>query len=198
VRACGSGTVVRRGLWGDGGNTITVDHGDGIQSFYLHMSSFAVDNLTQVIESQLLGYSGGVRGEAGSGSSTGAHIHWHINDNGSVVDPAVYVAGHPTQTPIPTEPAQDEEEIMYFRREATGEIAMFGAGFKTGGQGEGRHIFGTTQEYEQWRSIVTLYNQEIDSKGQDQKGKRAVPPPISQVFGVSQANWALICGLYGV
>lgn len=67
-----------------------------------------MSNTTRVTQGQLLGYSGGVANEPGSGSSTGAHIHWHINDNGTVVDPAVYVAAHPTNTT----PVQEEDDDM--------------------------------------------------------------------------------------
>jgi hypothetical protein len=89
-------------LWGTnnaGGYTVAVDHGGGVSSYYLHLSQFAVSVGAVVTQGQIVGYSGGVLGEPGSGSSTGAHIHWHINNNGSVIDPAVYAAAHPTNPP---------------------------------------------------------------------------------------------------
>ena len=112
VRACGEGLVTRASSWGDGGYTVTVDHGGGISSYYLHLSRYTVSTTTLVKQGDLLGYSGGVKGEPGSGSSTGAHIHWHINNNGTVVDPAIYVSAHPDEQ----SPELEEFEDMFVVR----------------------------------------------------------------------------------
>lgn len=85
IYASRSGKVYYRGWWGTGGNTIMINHQDGYISRYLHMESFAVANGEWVAAGQIIGYCGT------TGGSTGPHLHFEIQYNGSYVNPADYI-----------------------------------------------------------------------------------------------------------
>lgn len=68
------------------GNHIYIDHGDGYESRYAHLTSISV-KVGQLVE------AGQVIGTVGStGNSTGYHLHFEIRLNGSYKDPEKYVS----------------------------------------------------------------------------------------------------------
>ena len=85
VRAARDGVVVRAGWWGTYGYAVALDHGDGSETRYAHLSSFAVgvgDVLRQ----------GDVLGAVGStGASTGPHLHFELRFDERAVDPSDYL-----------------------------------------------------------------------------------------------------------
>lgn len=85
--AAASGRVVRvTNGWGGGyGKHIVIDHGDGFQTLYGHMSSFAVSQGQWVNQGQVIGKMGN------TGWSTGVHVHFKITKNGVVVNPLNYL-----------------------------------------------------------------------------------------------------------
>lgn len=85
IYAARSGKVYYRGWWGTGGNTIMINHQDGYISRYLHMDSFAVSDGAWVAQGQVIGYCGT------TGGSTGPHLHFEMQYNGSYVNPADYI-----------------------------------------------------------------------------------------------------------
>ena len=85
IYASRSGKVYYRGWWGTGGNTIMINHQDGYISRYLHMESFAVANGEWVAAGQIIGYCGT------TGGSSGPHLHFEIQYNGSYVNPTEYI-----------------------------------------------------------------------------------------------------------
>lgn len=85
IYAARSGKVYYRGWWGTGGNTIMINHQDGYISRYLHMESFAVADGEWVAQGQVIGYCGT------TGGSTGPHLHYEMQLNGSYVNPAEYI-----------------------------------------------------------------------------------------------------------
>ncbi len=94
--ACGAGTVQNIAYNGNAGHTVTIHHGEGWRSQYLHLSQFALANNTYVCAGTVVGYSGGAAGAPGSGSSTGPHLHWHMLDpNNNYVSPLVYIGSNP-------------------------------------------------------------------------------------------------------
>lgn len=82
VTAAAAGTVTFSG-WHDfgGGNRVVVDHGNGVETTYNHMSSLAVAVGDKVERGALVGASGT------TGASTGCHLHFEVMVNGEVVDP---------------------------------------------------------------------------------------------------------------
>ena len=99
VLAAGPGKVSSAG-WSSygGGNEIHIDHPNGLQTWYAHLSSFAV-KLGQMVN------SGMKIGEVGStGNSTGPHLHYMVLNGGwpNYKNPAEYLdgGGDPGWNPI--------------------------------------------------------------------------------------------------
>lgn len=67
------------------GYYVTINHGDGFSSVYMHMTHYVVSYGQYVAAGQLIGYVGS------TGVSTGPHLHFTINYNGSSVNPANYI-----------------------------------------------------------------------------------------------------------
>ena len=64
---------------------VTINHGDGFSSVYMHMTNYVVGVGQKVSQGQLIGYMGS------TGISTGSHLHFGIAYNGVYVNPALYV-----------------------------------------------------------------------------------------------------------
>ena len=87
IIACDAGVVVAA-QWSDSyGYYIMIDHGNGMQTLYAHMSGMAVSYGTKVSQGQTIGYLGS------TGWSTGTHCHLEIYVNGSRTDPEAYFSG---------------------------------------------------------------------------------------------------------
>ena len=82
VLAAATGTVTFVG-WHDfgGGNRVVVDHGNGLETTYNHLSSANVTEGQTVSRGDVLALSGT------TGASTGCHLHFEVQVNGEVVDP---------------------------------------------------------------------------------------------------------------
>ena len=89
IYAADSGTVVRSadGWNGGWGNYVMINHGNGMQTLYAHMSSRAVSVGQTVSRGQTIGYVGS------TGMSTGPHLHFEMYINGSRVDPQTRYPG---------------------------------------------------------------------------------------------------------
>ena len=90
VAAAGPGRVSSAG-WSSygGGNEIHIDHPNGLQTWYAHLSSFAV-KMGQMVT------AGAKIGEVGStGNSTGPHLHYMVLNGGwpNYTNPADYLDG---------------------------------------------------------------------------------------------------------
>ena len=81
VYACESGQVTFAGYNGNAGNMITIDHGNGYTSTYMHNSELRVSSGDIVEKGQIIALSGN------TGNSTGPHLHFQIQLNGEKVDP---------------------------------------------------------------------------------------------------------------
>ena len=85
IVACDGGTVVAAAYSDGYGNYIIIDHGNGVQTLYAHMSGFAVGYGSVVSQGQTIGYLGM------TGRATGVHCHLEVFINKERVDPAGYV-----------------------------------------------------------------------------------------------------------
>ena len=87
IIACDAGVVVSA-KWSDSyGYYVMIDHGNGMQTLYAHMSAMAVSYGDKVTQGQTIGYLGS------TGWSTGTHCHLEVYVNGSRTDPEAYFTG---------------------------------------------------------------------------------------------------------
>jgi murein DD-endopeptidase MepM/ murein hydrolase activator NlpD len=82
VYAADSGVVVFAGpAFGGYGNMVMIDHGNGYQTLYAHMSSVGTSCGSSVYQGQYIGLSGS------TGNSTGPHLHFEVRYLGGFVNP---------------------------------------------------------------------------------------------------------------
>ncbi|MBU1332446.1 MAG: peptidoglycan DD-metalloendopeptidase family protein [Gammaproteobacteria bacterium] len=83
IKAAGDGKVILAGRKGGYGNTVVIQHGRSYRTLYAHMQGFAkgVRNGSSVKQGQIIGYIGT------TGLSTGPHLHYEFQVNGTHVDP---------------------------------------------------------------------------------------------------------------
>ena len=82
IYAADSGVVVFSGAaFGGYGYMIMIDHGNGYQTLYAHMSSTGVGCGASVLQGQYIGASGS------TGKSTGPHLHFEVRYLGGFVNP---------------------------------------------------------------------------------------------------------------
>lgn len=82
IYAAGDATVTWAAMKGPNGNLVILQHDNGWQTYYLHMSKFG-DGITagvRVRQGQTIGYVGT------TGRSTGPHLHYEMHINGEPVD----------------------------------------------------------------------------------------------------------------
>jgi murein DD-endopeptidase MepM/ murein hydrolase activator NlpD len=81
IMAAASGTVVSTGWEGAYGNQVVIDHGNGYQTTYNHLSGMRVHAGQQVQTGDHIGDMGS------TGNSTGTHLHFEVTHNGKFMDP---------------------------------------------------------------------------------------------------------------
>ena len=86
IHAADSGVVVAAQYHSSLGNYIIINHGNGIQTYYLHTSAMYVSVGTKVSKGDVIAAVGT------TGSSTGNHLDFRVNVNGSYVNPLSYAS----------------------------------------------------------------------------------------------------------
>ena len=86
LRAMRAGTVTDAGWYGGCGMRIVVDYGNGVSSWYCHLSGFAASPGQQVGAGEVVAWSGN------TGNSTGPHLHLEIHLGGVRVNPYPWLA----------------------------------------------------------------------------------------------------------
>jgi len=86
VVASGDGRVIAAGWRGGFGNTIIIDHGDGVTTLYAHLIAGGINVSVgqQVTAGQRIGAVGS------TGWSTGPHLHWEVRVNGQPRNPMTF------------------------------------------------------------------------------------------------------------
>ena len=85
VMAAASGTVVSTGYEGAYGNRVVINHGNGYQTTYNHLSSVSVSPGAKVSTGDQIGRVGT------TGNTTGSHLHFEVTKNGGFVNPEAWL-----------------------------------------------------------------------------------------------------------
>ena len=83
VHAGGAGKVMLAEFLLNTGNTVIIDHGGGLKSFYYHMNSVETVVGTIVEQGELIGTVGS------TGYSTGPHLHYEMRIGEQPVSPSM-------------------------------------------------------------------------------------------------------------
>ena len=85
IVASRSGVVTTATYSSSAGYYVTINHQDGFETKYLHMTHYIVSAGDSVTAGQVIGYMGS------TGVSTGSHLHFSVLYNGQYVNPANYI-----------------------------------------------------------------------------------------------------------
>ncbi len=105
VKAACAGTVLLAENTYFGGNTVYLDHGQGIVSTYSHLSSFDVTAGDRVRKGQIIGRSGA------TGRVTGPHLHFGFLVQGVPVDAMPLLKSPPSFTGGPSRSIFEQPDI---------------------------------------------------------------------------------------
>ena len=81
IFAAADGTVIFSGWQGGFGNTVIIDHGNGMQTLYAHASTLLVGRGARVTRGEVIARVGS------TGRSTGNHLHFEVRINGAHTNP---------------------------------------------------------------------------------------------------------------
>jgi len=85
IQATADGVVSFVGPLAAYGNVVFINHGRGFATFYSHASRNVVEEGQQIKRGQVIAYVGT------TGRTTGPHVHYEIQVNGSAVNPLKYI-----------------------------------------------------------------------------------------------------------
>jgi murein DD-endopeptidase MepM/ murein hydrolase activator NlpD len=85
IRASADGIVISANWRGRYGKVVIIDHGNGMQTYYAHLSRFQVVPGQEIRFGQTLGLSGG------TGRVTAPHLHYEVRVGGAPVNPYPYL-----------------------------------------------------------------------------------------------------------
>lgn len=85
IMAADRGVVIFAGWYGGYGNSVILDHGNGITTMYAHAQELYVS------EGQTVERGKAIAATGSTGLSTGPHLHFEVRKDGEPVDPAGYL-----------------------------------------------------------------------------------------------------------
>lgn len=93
--------VIQKAEWDGGyGRLVVIDHGNGIETYYAHLSQFEVLPGQEVRRGQVIALSGS------TGHATGPHLHYEVRIGGVPVNPYKYLAK--SALTLPTKPLHND------------------------------------------------------------------------------------------
>lgn len=102
VVAAAPGVVTKSGVQGAYGHLVVVDHGNGFQTYYAHLSSRSVEEGQEVQKGQEVGRLGS------SGNASTHHLHYEVVYEGQCLDPLYFL---PAAEPGEIDPAAMAREV---------------------------------------------------------------------------------------
>jgi ribosomal protein S27AE len=95
------------------GGTIVIKHSDGYTTGFCHMQKINVQVGQEVKKGDIIGITGGGKGDPGKGRSTGKHLHLVIKKDGIALDPMNYIdkEGILSGEEIPSSSFSDSDEV---------------------------------------------------------------------------------------
>jgi len=85
IKSPAKGKVIRTGAYFFTGNTVFIDHGQGLISMYCHLNKTHVKAGQQLVQGQTIGTVGM------TGRVSGPHLHWVVSLNNTKVDPKLFI-----------------------------------------------------------------------------------------------------------
>jgi len=85
IRTPADGKVIRAGYCGLMGKCVEIDHGNGIETYYGHLSKILVHKGEKVKRGEIIGLMGS------TGRSTGPHLHYTVKFKGKIVNPEIFL-----------------------------------------------------------------------------------------------------------
>lgn len=86
VLSAGKGVVKFAGREGDYGNMVIIDHGDGVETVYAHLSKISVRVGQRIQKGEEVGLVGS------TGRSTGPHLHFEVRVGNKPINPLKYLS----------------------------------------------------------------------------------------------------------
>ncbi len=86
IRATATGKIAFAGVQGGYGNVVRIDHGNGYETIFAHLSEIKVQAGNAVKSGDVVGLLGS------TGRSTGPHLHYEVRRNGERLDPEMFLS----------------------------------------------------------------------------------------------------------
>ena len=91
IKSPANGTVIRTGSYFFTGNTVFIDHGQGLVTMYCHLNKTHVKSGQQLVQGESIGTVGM------TGRVSGPHLHWVVSLNNTKVDPKLFIPTNATK-----------------------------------------------------------------------------------------------------
>ncbi len=90
IRAAADGVILHAQFMNGYGRVIVIDHGNGLETYYAHLSRFAVVPGQEIRQGEIIGAVGA------SGRVTAPHLHYEVRRYGTPQNPSSYLNRHRT------------------------------------------------------------------------------------------------------